>query len=241
MQRRAAAAYFLFFLVLGASAYSVLALAEQPPIDIEGQTYSQGDSFSVDGRQYTVTELTAEQSEGGGGGTTLSGTLTWTNESAVSTATLANGSSVTYDGGNYTVAIANQSDVSSFTLQPSNNTTGSPLEFSTGDEFEYAQENVTATVASVSASEVGLEWTAPQENTVGLSEGRNVTLNDQQFVVHFPSESQVQISPDPGGYQSDVARQGYFAERQNGLRGIVILSGMTGVLLLGMAYLPRRG
>lgn len=249
MQRRAAAAYFLFFLVLGASAYSVLALAEQPPVDIEGETYSKGDSFSVDGRQYTVQELKAEQSGGGGGGhgggggegTTFSGKLVWTNESAVSTATLKNGSSVSYEGGNYTVAIPNESQPSSFSLQPSNNTTGGPKQFSTGDQFQYEQENATATVANITASQVKLEWTGPKQNTIELSEGQNVTLNGQQFVVHFKSGSEVQISRDAGGYQDALRRQAYFTERENGLKGVVILSGSAAVLLLGMAYLPRRG
>lgn len=251
MQRRAAAAYFLFFLVLGASAYSVLALAEQPHVNIEGQTYSQGDSFAVDGQQYTVTELKAEESSGGGGGghgggggesgPTYTGKLVWTNESAVSTATLENGSSVSYQGGNYTVAIPNQSQPSSFSLQPSNNTSGGPQQFSTGDQFQYEQENVTATVANITASEVTLQWTGPKNNTVELSEGANVTLNGQQYVVHFKSENQVQISQDIAGYQNALDRQAYFTERQNGLKGIVILSGSAAVLLLGLAYLPRRG
>lgn len=249
MQRRAAAAYFLFFLVLGASAYSVLALAEQPPVDIEGETYSENDSFSVDDRQYTVTELKAEQSSGdgdghgGGGGeaTTYSGKLNWTNESAHQTATLENGSSVSYEGGNYTVAIPNESQPSSFSLQPSNDTTGDSRQFSTGDQFEYEQENATATVANITADQVELEWTGPEENTIEIAEGQNVTLNGQQFVAHFKSGSEVQISEDVGGYQDALHRQAYYTERQNGLKGVVILSGSAAVLLLGMAYLPRRG
>lgn len=242
MQRRAAAAYFLFFLVLGASAYSVLALAEKPPVDIEGETYSKGDSFTVDGRQYTVTELKAEQSGGGGGGgeTTYSGTLSWTNESAVQTATLKNGSSVTYQGGNYTVAIPNQTNVSQFTLQPSNNTTGEPRQFSTGDQFEYATENTTATVANITASQVTLEWTGPKNNTVELSEG-NITLNGQPYVAHFVSGKEVLISSNVGAYQDALARQAYFGEREAGLWGVVILSGIAAIILLALAYLPRRG
>ena len=50
MQRRAAAVYFVFFLVIGAGAYSFLAVAQGPAIELDGETYSQGDSFTVDGR-----------------------------------------------------------------------------------------------------------------------------------------------------------------------------------------------
>ncbi|MFB6171059.1 MAG: hypothetical protein ABEJ23_00890 [Haloarculaceae archaeon] len=242
MQRRAAAAYLLLFLVLGASAYSVLATAQQPPIDVKGQTYSQGDSFQVNGQQYTVKELTSKTTSGEGGSTTiLQGTLAWTNESAVATATLNNGSSTTYQGGNYTIAIPNQSDASSFTLQPTNNTTGGPRTFSTGDQYEYDAEGVTATVSSVSAGQATLEWTSPKENTFGISEGQNVTLNGQPYVIHFMSESSVQVSPEIQAYHSAVRRQEYFAERENGLKGVVILSAIASVILIGLAYLPHRG
>jgi len=43
-------------------------------------------------------------------------TLEWTNESALHTATLENGSSVTYENTAYTVVVANGSNASTFTL-----------------------------------------------------------------------------------------------------------------------------
>ena len=41
MQRRVAAIYLVFFVVMGASAYSVIAMAEQPAVDVPGQEYEK--------------------------------------------------------------------------------------------------------------------------------------------------------------------------------------------------------
>jgi hypothetical protein len=51
----------------------------------------------------------------------------------------------------------------------------------------------------------------------------------------------VLLSQDRAGYQQDLRKQAYFTERMNGLKGVLILSISTVILLLGMAYLPRRG
>lgn len=285
MQRRAAAAYFVFFVVLGASAFSVMALAEHPHVDIEGQAYGQGDSFQVNDEEYTVAELTTEESEGGGhggggGGSTIVGALTWTNESARSTATLENNSTVSYEDREWTLLVENDSSVDSFVLEEtfdvpgilgndtavynqtvlvdgeervvyrSNNSTVALSEylpprdtrqFSEGDDYRYPEENVTTTVDAVDPGAVTLAWIAPAENEIELTEGANVTLGDQQYVVHFPSESQVQISPEVAAYQQDLREQDYFAERTNGLWGIVILSVVAAILIVAMAYMPSRG
>ena len=286
MQRRAAAAYFVFFVVLGASAFSVMALAEHPHVDVEGQAYSQGDSFQVNDEEYTVAELTTEESGGGGGhgggggGTTIVGALTWTNESARHTATLENNSTVSYEDREWTLLVENDSSVDSFVLEEtfdvpgilgndtavynqtilvegeervvyrSNNSTV-PLseylpapesrQFSEGDDYRYPEENVTTTVAAVEPSAVTLAWVAPAENEIELTEGANITLGGQQYVVHFPSESQVQISPEVAAYQQNLREQDYFAERTNGLWGVVILSVVAAILIVGMAYMPSRG
>ncbi|MFC7135807.1 hypothetical protein ACFQRB_02860 [Halobaculum litoreum] len=66
---------------------------------------NQGDTFSVDDQQYTVSAVSAEVEGGGGGGhgggggeeLVRSGTLEYTNESALYTVEWANGSSVTYE------------------------------------------------------------------------------------------------------------------------------------------------
>lgn len=441
MQRRAAAAYLVFFLILAASAVAVLTVAEEPGIDIDGMTYGTGDVVGVGDRTYTVGQLKATTSGGGahgggGGETTLSGTLTWTNESARHTGTLENNttvpaSDVRWDGqtarhvatiragdrvrfeghlhrvnvtgntsfaleldpnnttsfetgdsllyrndtttvaavtspavrlvwtveaarrsallfegetvafmgedrsvrvtgddsfrlvrgnnsttlgigdtlryrnntttvggirrgsatltwGTYRVLIPNEttvtdngtevSDPDSFTFleepnvtallvsdpavydrtvvvedTPSivyreNNTTVPVVSylpeperrtFTEGDRFTYRGTEVT--VDNVTLDEVPLEWFAPREHEIALEEGANITLNGRAYVVHFVDEHEVLLSRDRAGYQRALDRRDYFHERMNGLKGVAMLSGLTALLIVGLAYLPVRG
>lgn len=115
MQRRAAAAYVVFFLVLAAGAYAMIALTEAPEVTVENPDHdlAVGDEVTVDGRTYAVSELTAERASGGGhgggGGIERSATFEWTNESKVYTeswtaneTTLEN-ATVSAEGGSATI------------------------------------------------------------------------------------------------------------------------------------------
>jgi hypothetical protein len=286
MQRRVAAIYFVFFLVMGASAYSVIALAESPTVEVPGDTYSQGDSFTVNGQEFTVTNAALEESEGGGhgggGGASYTGTLTYTNTSYRFTATLENNSTVTYQNDSYRVLANNESG--SVTLRQEFNVSGiladdpavfnstttiegeryvtyrenntnqllseylpapDSQEFATGDSLQY-QGNET-TVASVSASEVTLEWRGENTLTRELTEGSNVSLAGTQYFPHFSGEGdnvQVTIAESQEAYpvyQNELDRQDYFHERMNGLWGIVILAGVVAALIVGLAMMPVKG
>jgi hypothetical protein len=282
MQRRAAAVYLVLFVVLAGGAYAYIEVgATQPQISIDGPTYEQGDTLSVDGRTYTVTGLSAESGESG---ISRSGELTWFNESNMETAELENDSTIEFRDDQYTVSIANGSNISSFRVTESQNvsaiiandsnvtgivqdddsnerfvryTNGStqllseylpPVEtvnFSTGETFPYTQENSTidTTVASVSSSAATLEWNNPANETVGLEDGGNVTLNGQTYFAHFESNSSVQILPAGqyyGEYQSDQADIQAYDERINGLWGIVLLSLVATIILVAAAYLPNK-
>jgi hypothetical protein len=122
MQRRAAAIYFAFFLVIGVGAYGYTTVvdAQQPSIDIEGETYEDGDAITRGGQTYVVSIGDPETDEETGE-TVVSGKLSWTNDSARSSAALANDSTVTVDNRTWRVAIENESDVSSFTLREERN------------------------------------------------------------------------------------------------------------------------
>lgn len=171
MQRRVATVYFLFFIVMAASAYSVIVVAEEPAVRIEGETYAENETFTLDGRQYTVTKAALESSggggHGGGGGASYAGTIAWTN--------------------------------------------------------------------------------GTEQRTVSFGEGDNVTLSGTTYLVHFRGEGDdVRVTLAPAetayaDYQRQLARQDYFHERMNGLWGVVILSVVTAMLLVGLAMLPRKG
>ncbi|MFD1513044.1 hypothetical protein [Halomarina rubra] len=109
MQRRAAAVLFVFFLVMGASAYSVISVAEEPAIELPNeQAYGNGTNFTEDGQEYRV--LT-EMSEGGGGGghggggggATAAGTLQWYVPEVAQNQTYDNGTAAEVFNGTYLV------------------------------------------------------------------------------------------------------------------------------------------
>ncbi|PSP99250.1 hypothetical protein BRC89_04815 [Halobacteriales archaeon QS_4_70_19] len=181
MQRRVAAIYLVFFVVMGASAYSVIATAHQPAIDVEGEALTQGDSITVDGTEYTVTSLEEQEAGGGdghgggGGGTTLAGTLSTTNDSVVFSASLSNGTALsptnsTWQGkqGEYTATIDDGDTVSyngseqtvnvsagNFSLV--NQTGNATASFSVGDTFEH-RRNVTTVTGIENGSSATLTW-----------------------------------------------------------------------------------
>jgi hypothetical protein len=121
MQRRAATAYVLLFLVLGAGSYGLIATAQPPEVTFDDPDHrlSAGDRFAVDDRRYTVASVSAEEGSGDhGGGTsvTYAATLRWTNDSATYTETWAPGDAVTAGGFAGEVEVANASDPTAFTL-----------------------------------------------------------------------------------------------------------------------------
>ncbi|MFB6117424.1 hypothetical protein [Halosegnis sp.] len=284
MQRRVAAIYFVFFVVLGASAYSVLAVAEQPAVDVPGETYTNGSEFAVGGQEYTVV-VEMQESEGGGhgggGGAEPVGELVYLNESARMTATWDNESTVTYRGEEYRVELnadasrvrlvetfdvparlQNDSAVYNETttiegveyVTYRENDTNVRLDeylpkpttytFEVGDTIEYDGE--TTTLESVDTSAATLAWTAPEQQSITLEEGANVTLADgNQYYAHFKTHGELRVTIAPtttySDYQGDLARQEYFHERQNGLWGVIILSGIAAFLIISMAYMPVKG
>ncbi|MFU1782881.1 hypothetical protein ACM16X_15975 [Haloarcula japonica] len=289
MQRRAAAAYFAFFLVISVAAYAYIGVAEsqRPAVSLDADAELTNEStFTVDGTEYTATNIHMSGGggggHGGGGGGSMAADLSWTNESSQYTATLEHNATTTYQNDTYrvhtdsnesSVTLEEELNVSALLAEDSSvkntlatqngteyvvyrsNNTQVPLSewlpepetvsFTTGDTYPYATDSGTqeTTISEVTDSGATLEWFAPRENTVELSEGGNVTLNEQRFFTHFPDHHTVQIVPiqQYGQYQETLDQQDYFHERKNGIWGISILSGIAAVLMLGMAYMPVRG
>ncbi|PSQ61082.1 MAG: hypothetical protein BRD23_00920 [Halobacteriales archaeon SW_9_67_25] len=278
MQRRAAAVYFILFVLVGAGAYGFIQVGmSQPTVGLDGPTYAEGDELTVGDRTYTVDSIDAEEGE-------LAeyagdADLVRFNESKRETATLENDSTVTFDGGEYRVVtgeesftlieeqnvsaiLADDPDVEDETatrdgeefvvyrenqsIEPLSEYLPEPdrIEFSVGEDFEYEAEDVTASVDGVSADGVRLSWAAPGEETITVSAGENQTVNGVEYFAHFPNENRVQILRSDQHYGTYVGELGaieYWNERQNGVWGVVILSFITGVVLVATAYLPVKG
>ena len=86
MQRRAAAVYVAFFVIVGAVSFSLIATASAPTLSqqVENPEYelAKGESFTVGGTEYTVKGITAEMTGGGHGSAaslSRSGTLSYQN------------------------------------------------------------------------------------------------------------------------------------------------------------------
>lgn len=282
MQRRAAAVYFVLFVLLGAGAYGFMQVGmSKPAVDLEGQgeTFTQGQEFQVDGRTYTVMNVSSSMD---GGDVTYTGNLSWFNESARETAAIENDSTIAFDGDDYRVVIPNETGVSSMTLVESFNvsailaddpevenetgtqgdvtyvfyTNGSRVPLSeylptpqtttlaVGDEFTYEPANATARVDAITPAEASVSWSAPGTEYVEMTEGENVTLNEQTYFAHFPNDIQIRILQTDqhyGDYNQELDKVAYWEERHNGVWGIVILSVLAAIVLVATAYLPTKG
>ena len=284
MQRRAAAGYFVFFLVVSVAAYAYIGVAEsqRPAVSLEGEALTNDSSFTSDGMTYTASNIHLSSGDDHGGGGSMVADLTWTNESWVYTETIDNGSELTRDNTTYLVTTSNESETMTLTEQQnvsallqsdpavddslatqggtdyvvySENDNQVLLSewlpepetqtYAVGDSYTYAASSgpQQTTITSITESTATVEWVAPKDRSVELSEGGNVTLADGEYFAHFPDHSSVLVASvdQYPAYQETLSRQDYFHERKNGFWGITILSGIASVLMLGMAYLPNRG
>lgn len=198
---------------MGASAYSVMAVAQEPTIDMDGETLAQGDTMTVNGQTYTVTELKEEEADGGGhggggGGTTLIGQLSTTNDSFVYSAELSNGTalsptnsswsgkqaefSATIEDGqsvqyNGTQQTANVSGGNFSLVNDAGNTTAS---FGVDDSFRY--QNTTTTVTEVGNTSATVVWGDNYEVVIP-----NASDPDQfRAVQRFNVSERLQQDPD---------------------------------------------
>lgn len=262
MQRRAAAVYTALFLVIAVGAFAFAGAAEEPAITVDDPEYnlSEGEEFEINGTTYTA--ATVE-----GGEATIEWNVT--QEGGEEWATGPD-NAVEYDDGEYEVIVENASNVSEFTLRevPGDDVTVytndddervveveqdgetriipideyealERINFSEGDTLQYDGQN--ATVDTVSNGSVQLTWTENATDDTSLAEGETTEqFGDQTFVAHFPTDSSVMLSTNVDAYNEQADQQTFFAERTDGLLMVSFLSGATGFVLLGMAYLPRR-
>lgn len=196
MQRRAAVISVVFFLVIGAGAYSLIATASTPSVSFENPEYSlaQGDEFSVPGsdQTYTVSSITEEEESGGHGGGTTSGELTYVNDSARYTETWDNESTVTLDGTDYRVEIANVSDPSEATLVELYNETAI-LQADSNADNETVTRNGERYVVVNDSTLVSVDEYFPANETRTVAEGDSFDYNNQSVTVAAVETSGVTI------------------------------------------------
>lgn len=262
--RNAVALWAAFFLVVGAGSYAILATVEKPAASVADPAHSlsSDQQFEVNGRTYTVANVEAAINTDGE--LVRSGKLSWVNESAIHEEELQNNSTVTLSGEEYRILTPNRSAPATASLRAVRRPNGTADPFSMrldeGDSISY--RNNSTTVRNVSKGSVLLQWRAPRTKTVQLGEtnaikttlvrgglprrmqfpagGSNVTLNGETFTVHYATNSSVQLSKDTESYQRQLRDIRRRTERIAGLWGVVILSALTAMLLLGLSYLPTK-
>jgi len=119
MQRRAVAVYVAVFLVVGGAAGTLVATADTPVVSFEDPEFelSAGETFEHAGQAYSVTNVTEKTESGGHGSAShfMLGVIKW-NKTVQASTTWSNGSTVTYDGEEWTVVIEGE-DPSAVTLR----------------------------------------------------------------------------------------------------------------------------
>ena len=267
MQRRAAAVSAVVLLLITAGSYAYIGMAEEPTVSVEGDhTLSAGDSLEAGETTYNVSSLSDGRVTFAWTEEAATYTETWAhnttveyrgetfvvdipNESAPTTFMLVEDLNVSGilasdpEVEDETVMIEGEEQVvyaEDDTSQPLSEYLRDPgtVQFEQGEHFDYLGNETN--VSSVTADAATLTWTAPRDKSVSASEGANVTLGDTTYLAHFPSGSEVILSTNFEEYQHEVEQGQYFTERVNGLWGVSILSGLTAILLLGLAYLPSR-
>lgn len=133
MQRRAAAIYAAFFLVIAAGAYGTIGLAQEPTVTVDDPDYtlSANDTLEAGDRTYTVGQIQAGTNEGND---LRSTELSWVNESARYTTSLEHNSTVpadmvewsgqTNEAEPYRLQVENATDPTAFTLTQEFNVSG---------------------------------------------------------------------------------------------------------------------
>lgn len=268
MQRRAAAAYAVFLLVIALGAYAVIGVASPPTVAIEDadHTVADGGTFTVDGRTYTAS-INPE---------TERATISWTVQDVVYTASWEEEDTVAFQGTNYTVAIPDGQDpqvVELTEVRPLpedlettevNDTEYVVLEAENGgrelvpvdrylDETHGPAETRTlrqgqtydlrgnrTTLTAVENDSATLEWRAPGTESVRGSPGDTVELGGRTFVVHLTSGGALQLDRDVEAYERQLEAVDTYHERITGLWYVVVLGAISAAAIIGLAYLPSR-
>jgi hypothetical protein len=175
MQRRAAAAYFAFFLVVSVAAYAYIGVAEsqRPQVQLEGEggELTNESTFTVGEQTYTVSNIHQSGGGGHGGGGSMVADLSWTNNSSSYTATIEDGSTTTLDNTTYNVSTS----TGTMTLTEEQNVTALLRADDSVDNTTATQDGVEYVVYSENDTQVPLSEWLPEPETLTYSTGDSFT------------------------------------------------------------------
>ena len=241
MQRRAVVVYVALFLLVGSASGVLLTTAETPEVAFENPEFelSAGDTFEVDGQEYTVSDVTETETDEGE--TQFAATITLVEvldrQAILEEDPDADNATVERDGGEFVVVDEGEGDPR---LVPADEYFPDPAErsYAVGDEFEYGDRTVT--VDSIAADGAVLVWTASDPVTTELTHSSTATIGDTEFAVAIPDGSTLALSTDIQGYEAQLARIDRFGQQSDGLWRMVIISFLASGLLGTTAFMPSR-
>ena len=216
MQRRAAAIYAVFFIVLGAASYTLIATASAPTIAFPDaqHRYAANDTFSVGDQQFTVDSVSTQQAEGGGahggggGGVTHNAVFAWVNESDRYTETWDNNSTVTYAEEDWRVLVPNESDPGEFTLREELNETAILMDDPAADNETVTRNGVEYVVVqdeNGTATLVPADEYFPAPTTEQFGEGQTIDYQGNETTVANVSSDGVTLAWNaPKRYTAEV-------------------------------------
>jgi hypothetical protein len=265
MQRRAAAIAVALFLVFAAGSYTLIGAAQQPDVSLDDPDYSisEGEERTIAGTSYTFSSVSEGSATATWDNESARYTETWSEGDTVA----VDDQNYSVAGLNASEGVfelrevqevdretIEQNETTYVVIEEGENRTLVPrdsylpeqdvLEFAVGDDVAYDSNADNETVvASVTDSEVTVEWFAPGTFELEFSEGENTSVEGTEYLAHVETSGGspvLELTTDYENYHSDVAAQETFHERTNGLWGVVILSTLAAALLVMLAYLPSR-
>lgn len=125
-------------------------------------------------------------------------------------------------------------------IESSNNSSIQPRTVDATTTIDYEGNETTITTTNETAT---LTWTAPRDNEMTVSQYGNATINGVDYAVYFSNNDTVTLGQGveaQSALHEQLDEQSRFHGRINGFWGVVIVSGLGLVLLLGLAFLPRK-
>lgn len=148
----------------------------------------------------------------------------------------ADNETVSRDDGEY-VAVSEDGET---TLMPANEYFPEPDErtVSTGDTIEYDGRTVTAD--EVTTDQAVVVWEGTQMETIDVGQESMTTLSETEFVAHYPDASTLRLSTDIAAYEAQVDQLHQHQKYNDGLTRVIVLSILSMLLLVAIAFVPSR-
>lgn len=217
MQRRAAAAYFVLFMVISAGAYAYIGMAEQPQVDVPGETYTEGENVSVADRTYTVatvggssgeltrTETGVQINETLAHNSTVSWQdISWTGQQ-IDSRSIANGSTLQYDDTAHQVILNTSADPAQLRLeQVSNRSVFETIELDgtvtvTVDGQPIPDATVTEITDTEATLSLGNDYLVDIPNETSLSSAELIAQQNATRLLVLDTDVQNSFGTNPDG------------------------------------------